>query len=147
MIIRLERLTMGNHYRLKSCVQSLLITNRKLTSVLSSHPFLSGKEIPCRRYSLSSLSSSSAGDDRLVGDKDGVDKKKKKKPAFEEYDIFAQSDSSSKKTSVQGYGENCFEVVQLLFNSMYCLYLFLCIYVCMYLIMYYKTLILKYFQF
>ena len=81
---------------------------RKYHSTIStSLSFRLENVLPRRLYSSFSL-----GDNNRVGDRNGVDKQKKKKPVLEQYDIFSQEDSSAnKKTSVHGYGDTCFEVI------------------------------------
>ena len=112
MISNAERVMMG---KLKpwSPLFALVITSRNSYSNIFSPVVRIGKELPRSRY-YSSSSNSHVGDDRLVGDRvTSVDKQKKKKPVFEQYDIFSHDDpSASKKTSVQGYGETCFDVIQ-----------------------------------
>ena len=112
MIKNVERIIVGKHQLKPWRSLCVLIASRNSYSSISSLVVRIGKELPRNRY-YSSSSTSHAGDDRLVGGRVSVDNQKKKKPVLEQYDIFSHDDpSATKKTSVQGYGETCFDVIQ-----------------------------------
>lgn len=113
MISNVEKVIVGMQHRLKPWSSlCILIASRKCDYSISSLIVRKGKGLPQRYYS--SSSTSYVGDDRRdVGDRVSAVDKKKKKPILEQYDIFSQGDdpSAKKKTTVQGYGDTCFEVI------------------------------------